>query len=77
MSFKVGNQNSFYFEAATLGDIETIFELNKIHINTYEDLSQINYDGVLNWVYLKNRTTRYCLSSYYFEWEKSRLLLLS
>lgn len=53
MSFKVGNQNSFYFEAATLEDIETIFELNKMHVNTYEDLSQINYDWVLNWVHLK------------------------
>lgn len=42
-----------YFETATLDDIESIFELNKIHINEYEDLNQINYEWVLNWIHRK------------------------
>ncbi len=38
------------YEAATAADIEVLFSLNKSLIDSYEDVSAIDYDEVLAWV---------------------------
>lgn len=44
------------FEKATESDIELIYEFNKYLIDRYENLQNIEYDKVLNWVRRKIET---------------------
>ena len=44
------------FENATVSDIESIYEFNKYLIDCYENIQNIEYDKVLNWVHKKIET---------------------
>ncbi len=47
---------SLNYEVATADDIESIYEFNEFLIESYEDLQNIEFDKVLNWVRRKIET---------------------
>ena len=44
------------YEKATESDIEAIYEFNKYVIDRYENIQNIEYEKVLNWVHRKIET---------------------
>ena len=47
---------SLNYEVATADDIESIYEFNKYLIDSYEEIQNIQYEKVLNWVHKKIET---------------------
>lgn len=50
------NKEEIFFRKATIEDTDSIFLANKKLIDDYENISQIDYEKVLDWVHKKIQT---------------------